>query len=830
MKPNRFLLLAFALSLALPLWAARPAGPVKGKKAEKTEATAPAPKKSPYEKFLAKKNLKRSEGGPFRLYLDGKKILAEIPDSLMGRKLLISTSLRQSSSPLFLAGDNVSPQRVFVLHRTDSLLLLTHASPLSVLADTTLAAAIARSSIRPTAYAFPLQYRNGDSTAFVVNVSKLFEPTNKDVFDVKGVSIDERASVNTATPKGELTRFDGFVHFGASVGIRQEITLSVSQSTSLGGGLALVSSVEDAVFTGTFQTTLTLLSDEQVPIRKADPHVGVQQTPFATYRSDKAFRSDGAALRWDVRDGKKITVYVDTLFSPSWQEAIRKGILSWNPAFEAIGLGRVIDVRPYPSYGRFSVDDPLVSTVRAGRAKGGERLRGSMVTDISAGRILSCTIVVPSGYADGAGEKGRMGISDVDARYATYYPSDEAVCEVLRAEMMKLFGRMLGLKANMAGSSAFTPAQLRSADFTRVNGLTASVTDNVLFNSLARPGDRQKGVVTIVNQIGPYDRFAIDWLYRIFPQGTDETEALARLVREKALRREYLYVPQIQGYPDYRGLSGDLGSDPLASYEASMARLRFIAREGASWLQGVNPEEDGYPVIFPERIWLQALSAQNTLMNQVGGMAFLDLEGGRKYLPQKESVQRACLERVLGAVDDFDWLEQSPLNRMASANTDYAAYSRSNIVAPMSRIAAVAMAEKLGASSFTVRNYLDRLTDAFTAPIRAGKLAPGAETQLSRYIAMLAGFHPVLKTRIREHFHQSSLSGEEAAFEASLQVPYAGVPAWCLEDLPEEGYLQLERLRKVLSAGKTAARSEVDRGRIAYLLGKVEAALEPDKK
>ena len=99
MKLKRFILLALALSLVLPVRAARPARPAKGKKGEKTEAAAPAPKKSPYEKFLAKKGLKKSEDGPIRLYLDGKKFMAEVPDSLMGRKLLLSTSLRKSSSP-----------------------------------------------------------------------------------------------------------------------------------------------------------------------------------------------------------------------------------------------------------------------------------------------------------------------------------------------------------------------------------------------------------------------------------------------------------------------------------------------------------------------------------------------------------------------------------------------------------------------------------------------------------------------------------------------------------------------------------------------------------
>ena len=104
-------------------------------------------------------------------------------------------------------------------------------------------------------------------------------------------------------------------------------------------------------------------------------------------------------------------------------------------------------------------------------------------------------------------------IGDVDSRYLSYNLSDDAVCDVIRAQTMKIFGRGLGLGRNCAGSLAYTPEELRSPEFTQKHGITASVLDNVLFNTLARPGDKESGVVTIVDRIGPYDEYAIEWLY-----------------------------------------------------------------------------------------------------------------------------------------------------------------------------------------------------------------------------------------------------------------------------------------------------------------------------
>ena len=88
-------------------------------------------------------------------------------------------------------------------------------------------------------------------------------------------------------------------------------------------------------------------------------------------------------------------------------------------------------------------------------------------------------------------------MAEIDPRFRTYYIADEVICENLTARMLKAFGLSLGLATNLAGSAAYSPEELRSPEFTQKYGITASVMDNVLYNYLAQPGDKEKGVVLI---------------------------------------------------------------------------------------------------------------------------------------------------------------------------------------------------------------------------------------------------------------------------------------------------------------------------------------------
>lgn len=96
-------------------------------------------------------------------------------------------------------------------------------------------------------------------------------------------------------------------------------------------------------------------------------------------------------------------------------------------------------------------------------------------------------------------------------------------------------GHSLGLKHNMIASWAYPTDSLRSPEFmSRVGGTASSIMDYARFNYVAQPEDH---VPYVSPHIGPYDRFAIEWGYRWYPD--EETEKDSSVRCWTAIRRKY---------------------------------------------------------------------------------------------------------------------------------------------------------------------------------------------------------------------------------------------------------------------------------------------------
>ena len=278
-----------------------------------------------YEKFTSKAGIK-SAGTCMRIYKDGDKYWMEFPDSLMGRRVILSSFMRKSSG-WTTCGTDISAREVFTLSKTDSLLLLT--SPV----------AGPESTIAPVRYAFPIKYRNADSTAVVVEVSKLFNPSNKDAFNPAKVQVDGNAMVDKATVKPEFTYFKELLSYPSSTGVLQGVSFKVAPAYDLGGGMLQVVKEEILSVDGEVATLLTLVPESTVKVRVADPRIGTVNASRNVISSDKGIKKEAIVSRWDLSDGKKIVVYIDTLFSAVQREAVSRGILAWNKPFQAAGLG-----------------------------------------------------------------------------------------------------------------------------------------------------------------------------------------------------------------------------------------------------------------------------------------------------------------------------------------------------------------------------------------------------------------------------------------------------------------------------------------------------------
>lgn len=811
------------------------------KKASDTAKIEPA--KTPYEKFINKKEIKKAEGFA-TIYRSGESILLEIPDSLIGRRVIFSNVITDCTSPDVIVGTDISENTVYEIAETDSMVLFLKPKRNMLAAksddDATsadIAKAIDKSNAGVILAAFPIKYRNGDSTSKVINATKLFSYSDRKSANIDGMDFGDY-TISSTKFKTETSIFKTLFATPNSIGIDYEAEFELSLTTKI-----LVTEVDDKPSLALdLRTALTLLPNPEAKPerRKADPRIGVLTVPYSTFSSTGSAKEEKWALRWDTR--KPIRIYVDTLFSPSWFNAIRDGIEAWNHAFSEAGVPDAIEVLPYPSgpASSFFASAPLNSTVQfAGQ---GTEIGASVLTDPANAQILSCRITVPKDYVQSVRRNSVYAISDVDPRYQAYFLDDGAVCEVLKAQIMKYFSLCLGLKANAAGSYAYSPDQLRDPKFTSTCGITASVTDDVLFNYFTVPGDKERGAATITDRLGAYDIFAIRCLYGPAARGTDSGSTCISdsLLATAAGHPELAYSAYVNGYPDPRLVSKGLGNDNIAAFDAALSHLKFVASNADKWLSDDRIPET-YRELFLDWIWIAYYKYTHLLSSEIGALITNEIEPGSetpKYETVPADLQKNCCARIFEEYRNMEWLQKNnTLLHIAGANKDVSNLTMLNLFACSGidmRLPYVEASHKLADGTYTSEQFLDDLRREALKCLMKGDLSrKGEDVMVSAYLNLLVQHSPVLKRNYTEALANKGLAAcalPSVGEDTDFRMNPAKIPAEYDSDLENQCYDQLEKALSDLKTCRTAAKSDYDRRRIDYLILFAEASLGKHNK
>ena len=174
---TRILVVLFVFGLAIDADAQRKKK--KKKKKGQTEQVAkpkpkPRPKKGgiqPYGKVVTKDM--KTDDGLFKVHSKDQKFLFEIPDTLMGREMLMVTRIAKTASGIGFGGGKTNEQ-VLRWQRKDKNILLRIVSH-SVVADSVLPVheAVVNSNFEPILASFPIKAFNKDTTGVVIDVTPL---------------------------------------------------------------------------------------------------------------------------------------------------------------------------------------------------------------------------------------------------------------------------------------------------------------------------------------------------------------------------------------------------------------------------------------------------------------------------------------------------------------------------------------------------------------------------------------------------------------------------------------------------------------------------------
>lgn len=260
--------------------------------------------------------------------------------------------------------------------------------------------------------------------------------------------------------------------------------------------------------------------DGYVP-RIYDPRVGYFSVPLMDFATDNEMqRTLHYITRWNFgirtsaapfKATHPIIFYMSDDIPVEYRDTVRQALLTWNLAFERVGIDDAVQVRDQPRTPGWDPDDIRHNMVRwidtSSPAFGAEAL---LITDPRtgeemnvgvnfdavmglAGRQIYKYIIAPArGLPDSAG---------AERRFADAF---------IRSVVLHESGHDMGLQHNFIGSMAYTAKDLQSRSFTNEYGVASSVMEYAPVNVWPK-GTPQGDYVQLV--LGPYDYYAIQYGY-----------------------------------------------------------------------------------------------------------------------------------------------------------------------------------------------------------------------------------------------------------------------------------------------------------------------------
>jgi hypothetical protein len=547
----------------------------------------------PYDQVVTAEAV--TDSGLFISHRIEDKLLFEIPDSILGREMLLVSRTARTTTGLGYGGIKTNTQTLRWEKNHGDEILLRIVSYVNVADDSLpIYEAVRSSNLEPIVRSFDIRAHNEDSTSIVIDATDLF---TKDV-PMIGLNNLSREAFRIRSLDESRSFIEWAKSFPRTVEVRHVLTYNAQNPPSNPTTGAM--SIE-------MNQSMILLPDDPMQPRIWDERVGffrVQQVDYG--RSDQKVVTRRYVTRWRLEPSdpaafrrgelvepvKPIVYYIDPATPEKWRPYLKAGIEDWQPAFEAAGFRNAIIGRYPPSFEEdpdFSPEDVRYSVIRWFPSEV-QNAFGPHVHDPRTGEILESDI----GWFHNVANLLRnwyfiqTAAANPAARRILF--DDEVMGNLIRFVATHEVGHTLGLPHNMKSSAAFPVDSLRAPGFVCRNGVAPSIMDYARFNYVAQPEDEG---ACFHPKVGEYDKYSVAWGYRPIldaRSADEERQTLDGWIREHEGDPVY-YFGDPSGI-DPTSLTEAIGSDAMEASALGIENLKRILPNLMEWTRSEQQGED----------------------------------------------------------------------------------------------------------------------------------------------------------------------------------------------------------------------------------------------
>lgn len=590
-----------------------------------------------------------TDEGLFDVHWVDEKLYYEIPDSLLGREMLLVSRIAEVPTDYFgfFSGGSKTAEQVLTFERQGDKILIRKQSYNAVANDSLpIYRSVKANNFAPILAAFPIQAISKDSNGVVIEMTDFF---TSDIDAISGAISFLRREYQVRRLDGERSYIESAKSFPENIEVRHVLTYDAGNPPS---------DQQTATMSMLMNQSMVLLPKEPMRPRYEDYRVGWFTIDQIDYGSDAQKAEEKSYIRrWRlepkdpeayargelVEPVKPIVYYLDPATPKKYIPYVKQGVEDWNEAFEAAGFKNAVIAKEAPTDDPdWSPEDIRYSTVRWVASEIRNAV-GPSVSDPRTGEIIESDIVWYHNHMRSYRNRLMIetGAANPEARKLKL--DDDLIGETMRRVISHEVGHAIGLPHNMQSSSAYPVDSLRSGTFTQKYGIATTIMEYARQNYIAQPGDEN---IRFIRKIGPYDKYAVNWGYRLIPEADtpeDEKPILDQWIMEKAGDPVYRFASSTGWDPSSQ--TEDLSNDPVQASTYGLMNLKRVVPNLIEWTSTPGEGYDDLEEIYGELIYQWARYAGHVATN-IGGVyqnrKSSDQEGVL-YTPVPEDYQRKAM-------------------------------------------------------------------------------------------------------------------------------------------------------------------------------------------